>query len=116
MPYLILNDARRFLDFAKEVFGATEKMLVPGNNGRTIMHGELLIGNAVVMFANATDEWNEKTSGMFLYVNDVDAVHKKALANNATELASPMHKDYGYSSGFEDPFGNQWWITDGAAE
>lgn len=113
MPYLILNDARRFLEFAKTVFDASEQMIVPGadGDGRAIMHGEIRIGDAVIMFADATDKWSEKSSGMFLYVKDVDNVWKKAKETGVTELMPPAMQEYGYSAGFSDPFGNQWWIT-----
>ncbi|HEU0137121.1 MAG TPA: VOC family protein [Flavobacterium sp.] len=112
MPYLILNDAVRFADFAKTVFGATEQMIVPGDDKRSIMHGELKIHDAVIMFASAGDLWQEKSSGMFIYVDSVDKVYDLALRNNARSLQLPATQEYGYAAGFEDPFGNQWWITE----
>jgi PhnB protein len=111
MPYLILKDAQGFLDFAKAVFGAEEQLIVPGEADRGIMHGELRVGDAVIMFAGATAEWGEKTAGMYIYVKDVDKVYAAALAQGARSLMHPEKKDYGYTAGFEDPFGNQWWIV-----
>lgn len=111
MPYLILDDAAGFLEFAKAVFDAEEKMIVPGDTDRKIMHGEITIGKAAIMFAGATSQWSQKTSGMFLFVDDVDRVFQKASENKAKILTPPTQQEYGYSAGFEDPFGNQWWIT-----
>lgn len=112
MPYLILNDAAGFLKFAKTVFGAKEQMIVPGTDARQIMHGEITIGKAAIMFADASEQWQEKTSGMFLYVSNLDAIFSKAIDNGAVALSAPQMQQYGYSAGFNDPFGNQWWITD----
>lgn len=112
MPYLILKKAKAFMEFAKIVFDAKEQLIVPGEN-ETIMHGELKIFDAVIMFAQAGDTWTEKTAGMYIYVKDVNKVYQKALENKAVSLMTPEKKEYGYSGGFEDPFGNHWWIVEG---
>lgn len=111
MPYLILDKAPEFLEYAKKVFGATELMIVPGEDGRSIMHGEIKIGKAVIMFAQSTETWKEKSAGMFLFVEDVDRVYNAGVEQGGTALQKPEQKEYGYSAGFQDPFGNQWWIS-----
>lgn len=111
MPYLILDKAPEFLEYAKKVFGATEKMIVPGEDGRGIMHGEIMIGDAVIMFAGSTPQWKEKSAGMFLYVDNVDRVYNAGVEQGGTAIDPPTEKEYGYSGGFADPFGNQWWIA-----
>lgn len=113
MPYLILQDSKGFLTFAKEVFGATEQMIVPAEDGKSIMHAEIKIFDAVIMFAQANDNWSEKSAGMYIYLEQVNAVYDKALAQGAKTLMPPEKKEYGYTAGFEDPFGNQWWIVEG---
>lgn len=111
MPYLILDKAPEFLEYAKKVFGATEQMIVPAENGRSIMHGEIKIGDAVIMFAGSTETWKEKSAGVFLYVTDVNRTYNAGVEQGGTSLQKPEEKEYGFSAGFEDPFGNQWWIT-----
>ncbi len=111
MPYLILKDAPAFLEYAKRVFNAKELMIVPGEEPRSIMHGEISIGKAVIMFANANDNWSEKSAGMFIYVDDVDRVYNAGVEQGGKSLMSPAEQEYGYSGGFEDPFGNQWWVS-----
>ena len=113
MPYLILDKAASFLEFAKKVFGATEQLIVPGEDDRGIMHGEIKIHNAVIMFANSNENWKQKTSGMFIYVENVDTVYMTALEMGAKSLQQPNQQSYAYAAGFEDPFGNQWWINQG---
>lgn len=114
MPYLILEKAPEFLEYAKKVFGAKEQMIVPGEGERSIMHGEISIHDAVIMFAQSNENWSQKTAGMFLFVEDVDRVYNGGIEQGGISLYAPMQQDYGYSAGFEDPFGNQWWITQGA--
>ncbi|MBF0695236.1 MAG: VOC family protein [Flavobacterium sp.] len=111
MPYLILNDADGFSTFAKVVFQAEDQLIVP-NNENHIMHAEITIGKAVIMFAQATENFPAKSAGMFIFVDNVSDIYEKALHNNAISLYEPSHKDYGFSAGFEDPFGNQWWIAE----
>jgi PhnB protein len=110
MPYLIVNNAKAFAEFVKTVFGATEQLIVP--EGEDIMHGELRVYDAVIMFAGASDTWNEKTAGMYIYVPDVSDIYNLALENGAKSLMPPEEKDYGFTAGFEDPFGNHWWIVE----
>lgn len=115
MPYLILNKANDFFEFSKAVFGAKEQLIVLGENN-SIMHGEIKIKDAVIMFAQATDSWHQKTAGMFLYIEKVDDVFNLAMQKGSKSLKNPGQQDYGYTAGFEDPFGNQWWITEPLSE
>lgn len=111
MPYLILDKAPEFLEYAKKVFGAEEQMIVPGEAPQSIVHGEIKIHNAVIMFAQSNENWKEKSAGMFIFVESVDRVYNAGIEQGGNSLQKPEEKEYGYSAGFEDPFGNQWWIT-----
>ncbi|MCO5949204.1 VOC family protein [Mucilaginibacter flavidus] len=53
--------------------------------------------------------------GIFIYVDDCDAVFKKALDNGATTLMPPADQSYGRNGGVTDVFGNTWWIKSVAA-
>ncbi len=64
----------------------------------------------------AHEQWKEKTAGMFLYVANVKDVYERAMKAGSTSLMEPELKDYGFTAGFDDPFGNQWWIAEGEAE
>ena len=108
MPYLIIHRATEFVNFMKEVFGATEQALVPRDEG-LIMHAELRLGESVIMLADATDQFPSRPAGMFIYVESVDEVYKKALAAGSNSTMEPSKQSYGYSCGFRDPFGNDWW-------
>ncbi len=110
MPYLIVENASKFIDFTCDVFGATEKFKTMRDE-RTIMHAEVSIGDSVIMFADATEQYPPQNAGMFLYVDDCDEIFNKAIDNGATEIMPPADQSYGRSAGIKDPFGNAWWIT-----
>jgi PhnB protein len=110
MPYLILKGANDFLAFTKEVFGAEEKMKHMRDEN-TIMHGEIKIGDSVIMFAESTDAFRVDNAGLFLYVAEADATYNKALAKGATSVMAMSDQPYGRTGGVKDPFGNTWWIT-----
>lgn len=110
MPYLMVNNAYDFMAFMKTVFGATEQLIVPRSEG-IIMYGELRIGQAVIMFADATAEFKPFPGSIFIYVDDADKVFEKALSEGATMLQELENREYGRGGGFQDIFGNQWWVN-----
>ena len=71
--------------------------------------GELRIGDAVIMFADVTEQLESRPAGMFVYVENTDETYKKAIDGGATSLMKPTQQPYGYTCGFHDPFGNDWW-------
>src|SRR5947209_1590791 len=84
MPYLIVDGAAAAIDFYKSVFGATERMRMPGSDGR-IGHAELEIGDAVIMLADENPRMGiqgPKTIGgtpvvVHVYVEDSDAAFER---------------------------------------
>ena len=111
MPYLIILDATAFVKFMKTVFNATEQLIIPRAEN-LIMHGELRVGNGIIMFADATEQFKERPAGMFVYIPSVNDTYNKAIANGATVLTPPARQEYGYTAGFQDSWGNQWWIVE----
>src|SRR6202008_1264788 len=85
MPYLIIKNAPAFFNFAQKVFGATERYKAMRDE-TLIMHAEISIGNSVIMFADATEQYPECPAGMFVYVSDCDSAFKTALENGATSI------------------------------
>jgi uncharacterized glyoxalase superfamily protein PhnB len=110
MPYLVVKDAPKFLDFMKIVFGATEQYIGHRPTGE-IMHAEIRIGPAVIMFTDANETYPPFPAGIFLYVEKVDEVFKKALTQGVTVLQEIANREYGRGGGFQDAFGNQWWVN-----
>ena len=118
-PYLIINGAARALDYYRHVFGATERMRMPGPDGK-IGHAEITIGDSMIMLADEHIEMGARAPGAFggaavsimLYVNDVDATVQSAVAEGAKLLQPVEDKFYGdRMATIEDPFGHKWYIS-----
>jgi PhnB protein len=110
MPYVIVKDAYRFLAFAKKIFGATQQYLAPRSEG-VIMHAEIRIEDAVIMFADATEVYLPCTAGIFLYLSNADKVYENVVAAGLKLLIPLEDREYGRGFGFADDFGNQWWVN-----
>jgi len=110
MPYLIVNDASKLIDFAKKVFGATVSYSEL-RDGQKIRHAEIQIDGSTIMLADATDEWKQQTANLFVYVDNADKTYHTALENGATSLMELSDQSYGRTCGITDPAGNVWWIT-----
>ncbi len=110
MPYLVVKDAAKFLDFMTKVFAAEEKLMIMRGD-KFVQHAELRIGESVVMFADATDHVPPRTAALMVYVEDADRTFDRAIAAGATPIMPVSEKEYGRCGGFADPFGNVWWPT-----
>ncbi len=110
MPYLIVENAAAFIEFAQKVFGAEERYKAMRDE-KLIQHAEITIGGSVIMVADATEIYKPQPAGLFIYVDDCDAVYKNALANGASTVNEPADQTYGRSAGVKDAFGNTWWLT-----
>ena len=117
-PYLIIDGSSRALDYYKRVFGATERMRMPGPEGK-IGHAEISIGDSMIMLADEHPEMGARAPrtvggsavSIMLYVNDVDATVKTAVAEGAKLLQPVEDKFYGDRMGtIEDPFGHHWHV------
>lgn len=118
-PYLCVDGAEAAIAFYGKVLGATERMRLPGPDGK-IGHAELQIGDAVIMLSDEYPEMEmrgPRTLGgtpvtISVYVEDVDAAFERALSEGATERRAVEDQFYGDRSGqFEDPFGHRWSIA-----
>jgi uncharacterized glyoxalase superfamily protein PhnB len=110
-PYLIVDGAAKLIDFLKSTFGATELFRMPAPGGK-VGHAEVKIGDSNVMIADSSAEWAARTAMLYVYVKDVDATHKKALAAGGKQVKEPANQFYGdRSSGVTDAFGNYWGIA-----
>jgi uncharacterized glyoxalase superfamily protein PhnB len=110
-PYFIVTGAAKLIDFTKQAFGAQEieRMAMPDG---TIMHAEVKIGDSIIMLGDAGGQWGPMPASVYLYVNDTDAVYKRALQAGATSLMEPADQFYGdRNAGVKDPTGNMWWIA-----
>jgi uncharacterized glyoxalase superfamily protein PhnB len=110
-PYLIVSGASATIDFLTQALGATELRRFPDPSGR-LMHAEVRIGDSVVMLADGAEGWPPVPSYVHVYVEDVDATYKRALAAGATSVQDPLKKqDEDKRGGVKDAGGTTWWIA-----
>ena len=109
-PHLIVRGAAQLIDFLKQAFGAVEKERVPSSG--PIMHAEVKIGDSMVMMSDAMGEVEPRPMVLFLYVEDSDAVYRRALQAGATTVMELKDQFWGDRAGaVQDAFGNVWWIA-----
>jgi len=102
----------------QKVFDAAEKMVLR-NLDNTIAHGEITIGDTVVMVSEENPQYNKSPKtlngnsvNLCIYVQDVDTVVQKAIENGARVLIPVEDQFYGDRSGrIEDPFGYVWIVS-----
>lgn len=118
-PYLMIKGAADAIEFYKKAFGAEETMRLAEPSGR-IGHAELMISGAPIMLADEYPELDAlgpqarggSTVGIHLYVEDVDEVFARAVAEGATAVRPVKDEFYGDRSGkLVDPFGHIWYVS-----
>src|SRR6187402_120911 len=108
MVYLIIKDAAAFAEFLKDVFNGILLNTHMREDGTTIMHGEVKIGDSTIMFAESTDQYVIQNSHFFIYVNDADTTYARVIEYGGTSVTEVSDQSYGRSGGVMDRFGNTW--------
>lgn len=108
-PYVWAPD-RGLADFLVRVFDAVETRVDEG--GRHGTHRELRIGNSMLMLGENPENARGRSMAFHVFVQDVDAVYARALADGAESLGEPADRPYGERAGFvKDAHGNHWYIA-----
>ena len=113
-PYLLYEDAAAAVEYLQESFGFKLRLSQTGAAGRT--HNELLLGDdGLVMLGQAGESFSSpRTLGAFppsmihVYVDDVEALHKRATDAGAevTDLELSPAGDRRFTA--TDPEGQLW--------
>jgi len=116
-PMFVFGDARKAMDFYKQAFGAQERYVVPGPDGKGVMHAEMLVGDSIIMLGEENPQnpcKSVKTLGgspvsFYLYVERVDEAFRTAVAAGAEVRMPVQDMFWGDRMGtVEDPFGHNW--------
>ena len=111
IPYLMVRDAARFIEFLSTVFAArvTEQLKRPDGK---IGHTEVRVGDSMIMLSEEADGHPATPVMLHFYVEDVDAVFDRAVRAGGTVVAKPEKQFYGdRSGGVKEPCGNTIWIA-----
>ena len=118
-PHLTVRNAAAAIEFYKRAFGAEELMRSPGPGGK-IMHAALRVGDSTLFLADEFPEMGEcgmqapgpeasRSSMLHVYVEDVDRVFDRAVAEGARVTMPLMDTFWGDRYGqIVDPFGHAW--------
>ena len=119
MPMLVCRDVSAEIDFCKTTFDAVELGRRPGPDG-AVAHALMTIGGEMVIIEG---EWPTLASRapqpdgsspvvIFVYVEDVDKVIERAVADGAKVLLPVKNQFWGDRTGrIIDPAGHVWTIA-----
>ncbi len=116
-PYLLYEDAESAIQFLTRAFGFTERMRMPGPDGK-VGHAELELGDGLIMLGHPGPDYRSPkqvghiTQQLYVYVDDVDKHFLSAKEQGATILDEPADQFYGDRRyGCMDPEGHQWFFA-----
>jgi PhnB protein len=109
-PYFVVEGASDFIEFLKKAFAGQELFRSPAPGGK-IGHAEMRVGDSMVMLADTTPEYPPSRMVAYLYVPDVDATYRKAVAAGGQSKREPANQFYGDRvATVTDRWGNTWSI------
>ena len=109
-PYLHPRRAEPLISFLKRAFGAQELAKYSSPDG-VIHHAVVRMGDSVLEMGEAHGKYETMSAMFYLYVPNMEAVYRQALAAGATRLQEPADQPYGdRNAAVKDAFGNTWYI------
>ena len=110
-PYLHPRGAPALIEFLKDAFGAEEVARYQSPEG-VVHHAKIRIGDSIVEMGEAHGPWQPMPTVIFLSVEDVNALHRRAVAAGAVSIEEPADQPYGARVGaVKDPAENIWYIA-----
>ncbi|MEU9315098.1 VOC family protein [Streptomyces sp. NPDC048295] len=110
-PWVVTDDTGAFLDFVTQAFGGEELARVSTEDG-SIGHGEIRVGDTVVLAFDRRADWPTMPSLLRVFVTDADEAFSGAVAVGGQVVTSLVDDAFGQRGGrIKDPFGNIWWVV-----
>lgn len=110
-PWVVTDDTGAFLDFVSQAFGGEELARVLTEDG-SIGHGEIRVGDTVVLAFDRRADWPTMPSLLRVFVADADQAFAQAVAAGGHALTPLANDAFGQRGGrVKDPFGNIWWVV-----
>lgn len=111
-PHLTVDDGDAMVEFLKRAFDGRELFPASRRPDGSLAHAQLRIGDSNLMVGQGSAQWPPMPCSLYLYVPNVDAVYRQALAAGGTSVREPTDEFYGdRSAGVKDMCGNYWWIA-----
>jgi len=113
------GNCKEAIEFYKKALGADSLFpSVESPDGKSILHAMLKLGDSNLMLADAwPGQWEQgpkdnATTGIFLYVEDCDALYNQAIDAGCKVVDEMMDAFWGDRMGkVKDPFGHCWAIA-----
>lgn len=110
-PWVVTDDTGSFLEFVVGAFAGEELARVATEDG-AIGHGEVRVGDTVVLAFDRRPEWPPMPSLLRVFVDDADQAFARAVAAGAEVVTELGESAFGQRGGrLKDPFGNIWWVV-----
>ena len=112
IPQIVVTDGKALIDFATKAFDAYDVNVMPGPDGKGIMHGFFRIGGDPIFICDLPGFTEPTKAQLMIYVPDVDSCVSRAVAAGATVRAPVEDQFWGDRWGLiVDPFGNYWQVA-----
>ena len=110
-PRIAVENPRGLVEFLGYVLGASGKY-------ESSRPSVLAVGDSRIMVGDS-DARGKQLAFLYVYLDDPDAVYRRAMERNAISIEKPGETPYGdRRCTFQDPWGNTWQVAkyqDGAA-
>ena len=123
IPHLVVSDGPAALKFYREVFGGEEGHTMMAQDGRRVMHGELMLDGHLLFISDeftaeeggkcrTPDSLGGSTVRITLQTDDAHGVVERAVARGAEVIMPVADMFWGARYGqIRDPFGHIWGIN-----
>ncbi|HZE72400.1 MAG TPA: VOC family protein [Pyrinomonadaceae bacterium] len=109
-PYLAVPRVHELIDFVRKAFDAEGTIHGTGSEGG--IHAEFKIGDSIIMMGGGSNwKGTPRPTALHYYVDDVDAVYRRALEAGATSMVEPLEDHGDRLAGVKDVAGNEWYIA-----
>ncbi len=123
IPYLICRDVTASADFLARAFGFTEEARRETPSGG--LHAEMVLEDQRIMLGQMAPQGadpadmrppadmpgNVATSGIFVYLEEIDAHFERATEAGAEIVHPPRNVEYGRTYTARDADGHRWFFT-----
>ena len=120
-PSFTFKDSMKAMEFYKKAFGAKVLSVFPALTGKGVMHATMQIGDSTLMMGDempnpscsrSAESLGASPVSFYVYVPDVDAAFKQAVAAGAIATMPVADMFWGDRSGsLKDPFGYSWMLA-----
>ena len=117
-PYIVVTDGNAALALYENALGAEVlgKLMMPGSD--KVMHASLQLGTSIFFLSDENPDMgmlapkDEVGTRFYLYVDDVDVGHKRAVGAGLKEIAAPEDMFWGDRTAvLEDQWGHRWTLA-----